>query len=259
MRAVERNSTVIPGILDKYRGAKKEWNHLLKQDRKILRNALREEFAGLCGYCEGTPHEHQNDPGPIEHFRPRNPLTRTQEQLFGTDSTFDPLNILYCCAQCQESKGNWWPGTLPTDLEDLLNDDLRENAKKAGWEFVPVPPEIGYVCPNADQPIPAENFFKFHKNGRMVPNESLGSEERSRALRTIHDLGLNDPDLIKRRRNHLQTIKRFLKPKGLMKSNSQHSIIREKHQHPKYVIPTGLAIRVQFTRYILSAFDEQWI
>ena len=259
MRAVDRNSTKISDLLAKYQNAKGEWSDLNRRDRISLRNTLREEFAALCAYCEGTTHRDQSDPGPIDHFRPRNPSMFTQEQLFGADFTFDPLNIMHCCVHCQKAKGNKWPGTLPTYKESLLDGELRENAKKAGWEFVPVRPEIGYVCPNGDQPIPAENFFRYCKNGRIVPNESLGCEERSRALRTIRDFGLNDSDLMERRGNYLKKIKKDLKRQGGIRRPSIGGLMKDEHQHPNYVTQNSPEGGVQFTRYILSAFDEQWI
>lgn len=267
MRAVERNCTKILGILAEYQGTKKKWDDLASGHKRCIKEALREEFAELCAYCEEKTVPGQTKPGPIEHFRPRNPITGTQEQLFGADFTFDPLNLFYCCVHCQLAKDNKWPGTWPTHVEDLVNGVLRDKAKKDGWEFVPVRPEIGYVCPNGDQPRPAEDFFRYHQNGRIVPNESLGCEERSRALRTIYDLGLNDCDLMERRRKHLENLNNTLKRKGRKKMKSQHERIYKKHKdlndvtlNRNDVTPNSIyEVEVQFTRYILCAFDEKWI
>ena len=280
MRAVERNFTKIQGILAEYQGTKKKWDDLDSGHKICIKEALREEFAELCAYCEekvpgqtklgpkvgpGQQEEKtvpgQTKPGPIEHFRPRNPITGTQEQLFGADFTFDPLNLFYCCVHCQLAKDNKWPGTWPTHVEDLVNGVLRDKAKKDGWEFVPVRPEIGYVCPNGDQPRPAEDFFRYHQNGRIVPNESLGCEERSRALRTIYDLGLNDCDLMERRRKHLENLNIILlEAKGRKKMESQRRRIYKKHKYLNDVTPkSNYEVEVQFTRYILCAFEEKWI
>ena len=103
MRAVERNFTKILGILAEYQGTKKKWGDLDSGHRICIRKALQEEFAELCAYCEEKTVPGQTEPGPIEHFRPRHPITGTQEQLFGADFTFDPLNLFYCCVHFEAS------------------------------------------------------------------------------------------------------------------------------------------------------------
>ena len=68
-------------------------------------------------------------PGPVEHFRPRNPATGSQLSHFGADLTFNWLNLMYACPECQDKKGRNWPGTLVTQNEQLTDGELTQMAR----------------------------------------------------------------------------------------------------------------------------------
>ena len=123
MRGVNRSSAPRGVDLESYRRSNARWNDLAdgqnpqaKRDYHALRSRLHGEFSGLCAFCE-RPVPRQGQPGPVEHFRPRNPDTSSQGSHFGADLTFDWLNLMYACPECQREKRNNWPGTLTAQQE----------------------------------------------------------------------------------------------------------------------------------------------
>ena len=117
MRGVNRKSPPKGADLESYRSSNAVWSDLAarqnpqaQRNYDSLRKRLHGEFSGLCAFCE-RPVPQRKRPGPVEHFRPRNPATGSQQSHFGTDLTFDWLNLMYACPECQTEKGNKWPGT----------------------------------------------------------------------------------------------------------------------------------------------------
>lgn len=141
--------------------------------RQRIRNALRDDFSGICGYCE------QDCAGSvtvIEHFRPRS--------LF-PDEWIAWGNLVYACQRCDDQKGEKWPG-IPGDYDESYS----------------------YVNPNlVPGQQPADGFFEYHVRigdvmgrtvnsddlvpGQMLPSANLSPSDWWRADRTIVDLDLN--------------------------------------------------------------------
>ena len=141
--------------------------------RQEIRNALRADFSGICGYCE---QDCASLVTVIEHFRPRD--------LFH-DEWIIWLNLVYACQRCDERKGDKWPGP-PGDMDISYS----------------------YVNPSvASAQRPAEEFFEYYIGigesreyegngvdmvpGQMLPSANLSPSEWWRASRTIEDLDLN--------------------------------------------------------------------
>ena len=156
--------------------------------RREIRDALRADFSGICGYCE------QDCAGMvtvIEHFRPRWAFP---------DEWSTWLNLVYACERCDDRKEDKWPGT-PGD---------------AGTSY-------SYVSPNmVPGERPAEEFFEYYiriggadeneRNasdpvpGQIMPSANLSPSEWWRANRTIEDLDLNsDYELVDDRLPDLRT------------------------------------------------------
>lgn len=136
--------------------------------RRVIRDALRNDFAGICGYCE---QDCAGTVAVIEHFRPRSSFP---------DEWATWLNLVYACERCDDSKGDKWPGG-PGEYD----------------------PRYSYVNPSliADQKA-AEEFFEYYVGidedadddeapGQVTPSGNLSPGEWWRANRTIEDLDLN--------------------------------------------------------------------
>lgn len=267
MRGINRSSS--PGGIDleRYRNSVAGWNALAgvpnsqaKQDYGRLRERLRVEFSGLCAFCE-RPVPRRSQPGPVEHFRPRNPVTGSQSSHFGADLTFDWLNLMYACPDCQEKKSNKWPGTLATHQEDMINWDLARRAGEDGWTYVPVTVDEGYVNPNRTATDPAEDFFEYDEiRCRVSPSRSMPEGQRSKALRTICDIGLDDVSLSRERRIHIEEIRQHLHSKGTRRRAQEAGklVSRHRQRDPKDMKPSAYGPAVRFTGLVLFAFQEGW-
>ena len=151
--------------------------------RGAIRDALRRDFAGICGYCE---QDCAGTVAVIEHFRPRWAFP---------DEWATWLNLVYACERCDASKGDKWPGA-PGDYDARYS----------------------YVNPSliANQQ-PAEEFFEYYVGidgdadgdmapGQMMPSANLSADGWWRANRTIEDLDLNsDYELVGSRLPELRT------------------------------------------------------
>ena len=141
--------------------------------RQEIRNMLRGDFSGMCGYCE---QDCASIVTAIEHFRPR--------AIF-PDEWITWLNLVYACQRCDERKGDKWPGP-PGDMDISYS----------------------YVNPSvASAQRPAEEFFEYYIGigdsreyegngvdmvpGQMMPSSNLTASDWWRASRTIEDLDLN--------------------------------------------------------------------
>ncbi len=151
--------------------------HLLGLDgegiRQAIRNALRDDFSGICGYCE---QDCASLVTIIEHFRPR---------ALYPDEWIAWVNLVYACQRCDDQKGEKWPGTL---------GDYDES--------------YSYVNPNhVPGQQPAEAFFQYYTGfgedvadvdsslnlvpGQIISSSNLSPSDWWRAFRTIEDLDLN--------------------------------------------------------------------
>ena len=192
MRSVPRSSE--PDFLADLRDTYSHWDDLNGQDRRRIRAALIQDFGEICAYCQQlcfpprpSGFERPSDES-IDHFRPRKHF----QSLW-----LDWLNLIYACRQCNQNKGNKWPGI--GDTYDELSKNILSSQDS---RFVSV---SEYVNPNqsVDQ-NPAQHFFEFDLDtGEILPSELLNHEEWSVARRTIWDLDLNSNYLRNRRLERL--------------------------------------------------------
>ena len=267
MRGVNRSSSPKGVNLGVYQRSSARWSDLAgnqnpqaKQDNALLRKRLEEEFSGLCAFCERlVPLGGQ--PGPVEHFRPRNPTTGSQLSHFGADLTFDWLNLMYACPKCQNNKANKWPGTLATHGETLIDGILAQMAGSDGWMYVPVSVNDGYVNPNGSAAGPAEDYFEYEElHCRISPSRNLPEDQRSRSLRTIYDIGLDDASLSLERRVHIEELRQHLDAKGTRRRDQEVGTLvgRHRRRELKDVKPSAYGPAVRFTGLVLFAFQEGW-
>ncbi len=165
------------------------------ENRRRIRNALAQDFGGICAYCERScePQDSVGNPlnrEEIEHFRPR---SRFPEQ------SLEWLNLVYACRRCNQAKADSWPGFD----DELINRMLAAEDDR----YRPV---SEYVSPNAsaDQRTAADFFGFDFDTGEIRPASLLPTIEWSMARRTIRDIDLNDSELGENDPNHLWRLRR---------------------------------------------------
>ena len=267
MRGVNRSPSPKGVDLEAYRRSNAGWSDLAsgqdpqsKRDYGLLRRRLHTEFSGLCAFCE-RPVPQGRQPGPIEHFRPRNPGTGSQRAHFGADLTFEWLNLMYACPECQTRKDNKWPGTLAAQRDALIDAGLDQRAADDGWAYIPVPVGVGYVNPNGTTNDPAEDYFEYDEiHCRISPSRNLPEGQRSKALRTIYDIGLDDALLPAGRRVYIEEIRQHLDSKGTRRRAQEVGELVKRHRRrdPKDTKPSVYTPAVRFTGLVLFAFQEGW-
>ncbi len=172
MRAVPRS--LEPDFLAQIAAVCSEWRELRSEDRRIIRDALWEDFSGCCAYCEarctGRPGVSAQGET-IDHFRPRSKFP---------NDWLNWLNLMYACTRCNETKGNAWP-----EDADATNQRLSIINRYR--------PVSAYVTPNAiSAQRPAQEFFAYSlEDGTIAAAGHLTTDEWSLAYRTIDDLDLN--------------------------------------------------------------------
>ena len=194
-----------------------------------------------------------------DHFRPRNPVTGSQLSHFGADLTFDWLNLMYACPECQDKKRNSWPGTLVTQDERLIDGELANRAADNGWTYVPVSVDDGYVNPNGTGAGTAEDYFEYNEDHfRISPSGNLPEGQRSRALRTIYDIGLDGASLSQERRIHIEELRQHLDAKGTQRRSQEVGRLVDRHRRRELrdVKPSAYGPAVRFTGLVLFAFQE---
>ena len=267
MRGINRGPSPRGVSLETYRRSNAGWGDLAsgqnaqaKRDYHLLRQRLHREFSGLCAFCERlVPQGRQ--PGPIEHFRPRNPATGSQLSHFGADLTFDWLNLMYACPDCQTRKDNKWPGTLAGQRDASIDAELTHRAVDDGWTYIPVSVSDGYVPPNGTAADRAEDYFEYDKPYcRISPSRNLPEGQRSKALRTIYDIGLDDSSLSVQRGIHIEEIKQHLDSKGTRRRAQEVSKLVDRHRrrNSKDMKQSAYGPAVRFTGLVLFAFQAGW-
>ena len=197
----------------------------------------------------------------MEHFRPRNPVTGSQQSHFGADLTFDWLNLMYACPECQDKKGRNWPGTLATQNERLVDGELAQRATNNGWTYAPVSVGEGYVNPNGTAADQAEDYFEYDElHCRISPSRNLPEGQRARSLRTIYDIGLDGASLSRERRIHIEELRRHLDAKGTQRRSQEVGKLVGRHRRRELrdVKPSAYGPAVRFTGLVLFAFQEGW-
>ena len=267
MRGVNRSPSPKGVDLESYQRSNAGWSDLAggqdpqsKRDYRLLRRRLDREFSGLCALCE-RPVPQGRQPGPVEHFRPRNPATGSQLSHFGADLTFDWLNLMYACPECQTRKDNKWPGTLAAQRDALIDAGLAQRAANDGWAYVPVSVDVGYVNPNGTADVPAEDYFEYDEiHCRISPSQNLPAGQRSKALRTIYDIELDASLLSVGRRVYIEEIKQHLNSKGTRRRAQEvgELVTRHRRRDPNDMKPSAYGPAVRFTGLVLFAFQEGW-
>lgn len=260
MRRITRSQP--PGTinLDQYRRQNNYWADLATgHDYPTLVNALKKEFGGICAYCEGFVQPRGN-PGPVDHFRPRNPAVGSQESHFGQNLTFEWPNLMYACSKCQKAKDNKWPGTSGQWGEGLVNALLSNEAVEEGWVYTAVTVAEGYVNPNEGEQNGAEMFFEYRSNGKILPSTQISDSLRSKARRTIYDIQLNESVLLQERETHYVEILQFLDSKGDLRrvSELQRQVTRHQKRNVKDSLGTAYNPPVKHTGFILYAHQNGW-
>ena len=171
-----------PDFVADLRRSQTEWSSLDGPGRYRIRQALSQDFRGICAYCERycqpvTGTGNSTDEETIDHFRPR---SRFPEQRFVW------LNLMYSCRRCNCVKDDSWPGFGNAVTEALM-------------------PASEYVNPNAmSGNCPADGYFSYSfETGEMTSADGLSPSERATALRTIRDIDLNDSSLGENDPSHL--------------------------------------------------------
>ena len=268
MRGIHRSPSPRRVNLRPYQQTNSTWSALAggqttqsKNDYDALRKSLLEEFNGLCAYCERQVRRRRGEPGPIDHFRPRNPDTGSQASHFGADLTFDWRNLVYSCSVCQTRKANKWPGTLALWKEAAIDQTLDSMAHANGWTYTPVPVAEGYVDPSYAVGMSAEDYFEYDElDASITPSRALNEEQRSRALRTILDIGLDDGSISQDRHGHIQAIKTYVKSKGTQRATQEISRLVNRHQRRSRndTKESAFGPAVRFTGLVLFASANGW-
>ena len=138
-----------------------------------FRNLLAECSRNVCWYCERLCQRDVEDIGKsptVDHFRPLSLFPKL---------AYEWTNWIFSCHRC--------------------NVDNKDDA----W------PPSGYVDPStADEQERPEQYFDYDSDtGMITPRAGLSAEARTRAMRTIDDLGLNKIDV---RSYRLDWTRRFI-------------------------------------------------
>ena len=260
MRSIPRSQPPATINFNQYRRQSKDWaDWATSQDYPRLVDVLREEFGGICAYCEGFVRPRSN-PGPVDHFRPRNPAVGSQEVHFGRNVTFEWSNLMYACPKCQKAKDNKWPGTGIQLGEDLVNVCLSNGAANEGWIYTAVTVTEGYVNPNEGKHISSEDFLEYQKYGNILPSTRINDSLRSKAKRTIYDIQLNESVLVQERENHYAEIAQFVDSKGELRrvTELQRQVARHRRRKLKDSLRTAYNPPVKHTGFILYAHQNGW-
>lgn len=146
-----------------------------KEIDKELKEHLHKVFHGKCGYCE-TKIE-SPELGTVDRYRPNNGVR--DENEFHQDLywwlTFEWDNLIYCCKQCNQYKGNYFP----TKGRRILNekDDLATEYRML-------------VNPYEDNP---SDHFSYDDSGNIHAMTEEGYQ-------TIELLRLDRTDLLEKRK-----------------------------------------------------------
>ena len=190
------------------------WDDLRSPYPRRLRDEAKIQYSSICPYCERDCKKKGTDDRfsqleTLDHFYP--------ESLF-PEKYLDWPNLVYCCRRCNKRKGNRWPDAEEDETDWKLKD------KYPAYVHVSthVSPSMGYGN------RPASEFFDYDlETGKIKPAEGLDPVDFSMAVRTIHDLDLNDCRLpnevkkgqkdrliYKRRLNKVENIKKKLTRKN---------------------------------------------
>jgi len=201
-----------PEVLASARENNLDWDHFETSHKDVVRDALLIMQNFYCAYCERKIHKFEDIPlpdgstremynGHIEHFRRKN-------QNFYPELMFDWNNLFFSCmtnSTCGKYKDHF---IKSREQNDLLID------------------------PCVDNP---EDFFIFTSLGTIEIRSELNAPERNRdkqrALFTIKAFNLNDPNLVKLRK---ETIDGYSWLKNLPKKDLDENL-QNMHQNIPFI------------------------
>lgn len=167
----------LPTFAEKVKKAKSKWDSKSKIEFEKIKELLGEMTIddGICNYCE------QSEAGDIEHIWPKS---------FFPDRTFVWDNYLYVCKQC-----NTGEKLDQASVFDPPGGDTSVLLKR-GTE--PQTQDLCFIDPRQEDPLlylelDFENFLFF-------PAEELTLRGKEKAIKTIDILGLNQRDILRRKR-----------------------------------------------------------
>ena len=178
MHAVHRSPE--PGIFAALRASGvSSYSQLDFDQRRQIRDALTNDFGGVCAYCEKRCDENWRENGVPEENRPENEHFCPEEEF--PTSSLEWLNFVHSCQRCNDVKSNFWP---------------RRNIGTPDYDGFVNPNAVGQQPGNCVQRLPAEDFFDFVtdvERGLVNPAEDEGIEylERAMASVTIEYLDFN--------------------------------------------------------------------
>ena len=142
------------GWVDHFQNRMGQRHHDLANHWRDFRGELGARFNGKCGYCERACDAASDNSATLDHFKPRHRFP---------ELTYEWTNWVFSCWRCNDFKGGKWP-------------------------------ETGYVdpCPADLADCPEEYFDVDADTGSLLAKKTLASSDKTKAQRTIDDIGLNE-------------------------------------------------------------------
>lgn len=191
-----------------------------KEIDKELKEHLHIVFHGKCGYCETKIDSPEL--GTVDRYRPNNGVRDKNE--FHQDLywwlTFEWKNLIYCCKECNQFKGNYFP---------ILGKRAESKKSDLGLE------KEMLLNPYEDNP---NQHFHYSESGEIVPLTEKG-------LQTVELLRLNRSDLIDKRIKEKREIEEIIYKILDIGRNEETKHIVEELKHLYY----EEALNVSFCAY----------
>ena len=151
------------------------WDHFPQSAKKVVRDKLLLMQNFRCAYCECVLRNDSEDgerehKGHIEHFK-------RKSRFFYPELTFIWGNLFYSCSKRKTCGRHKDCHVKSKEQYCLLIDPCRDNP---------------------------EDFLVFDDRGRVSARSDLSISDKRRAEFTIDAFQLNDPDLIKTRKDYLK-------------------------------------------------------
>ena len=178
MHSVQRSATPAIFAALRARGISR-YSQLDVDQRQQIRDALADDFGGICAYCEKRCDGNRRTNGTSEENSPENEHFLPEEKF--PASSLEWLNLVYSCQRCNDVKSNFWP---------------TRNIGTSNYDGFVNPNAVGQQPGNCVQRLPAEALFDFVKDvqkGLISPAESeaIRPLESAMATATIDYLDLN--------------------------------------------------------------------
>ena len=143
----------------------------------------------------------------------------------------------------------------------MIDGQLVSRAASAGWTYTSVTVSDGYVDPNDGGGVPAQDYFEYDRqDGSIAPSQAVSEEQRSMALRTIYDVGLDEFGLSGERYRYIEDLKVHIAAKGTQRATQELNRLLDRHQRrdPKDMRGSVAGPAVRFTGLVLFAASNGW-